>query len=66
MPPFVEASFQMARQGVNLSQFVNRSNTPAQMLSMLLPSILHDGREAPIRRLGHLALAAVGAYRAAG
>ncbi|HEY6509263.1 MAG TPA: hypothetical protein VIY56_14685, partial [Vicinamibacterales bacterium] len=58
--PFIEASFHMARQSVNLTQFVNRANTPAQMLSLLFPSILHDGREAPTYvGLATLALAAV-------
>jgi hypothetical protein len=45
--PFVEASFYMERQAVNFGQFASHSNTPAQMLSMLFPSILHEGREAP-------------------
>lgn len=45
--PFVEASFYMERQEVSFGQFVSHSNTPAQMLSLLFPSILHEGREAP-------------------
>ena len=45
--PFVEASFYMARQEVNFGQFVSHANSPAQMLSMLYPTILHEGREAP-------------------
>lgn len=45
--PFVEASFYMARQAVNFGQFVSHANSPAQMLSMLYPTILHEGREAP-------------------
>jgi hypothetical protein len=45
--PFVEASFYMARQEVNFGQFVGHANSPAQMLSMLYPTILHEGREAP-------------------
>ena len=45
--PLVEASFMMARQVVNLAQFTSHGNTPAQMLSALFPTILHEGREAP-------------------
>jgi hypothetical protein len=45
--PLVEASLYMARQLVNPQQFVSHSNTPAEMLSMLFPTVLHDGREAP-------------------
>ena len=45
--PLVEASFLMARQVVNLGQFTGHGNTPAQMLSVLFPTILHEGREAP-------------------
>ncbi len=45
--PFVEASLYMARQEVSFSQFVGHANSPAQLLSMLYPSILHEGREAP-------------------
>jgi hypothetical protein len=45
--PLVEASVYMARQLVNPQQFVSHSNTPAEMLSMLFPTVLHDGREAP-------------------
>lgn len=45
--PFVEASFHMARQDVSFSQFTSHANSPAQMLSMVLPTILHEGREAP-------------------
>ena len=45
--PLVEASFLMARQQVNVEQFTAHGNTPAQMLSILFPTILHEGREAP-------------------
>ncbi len=45
--PFVEASSYMERQGVNLGQFTSHANSPAQMLSMFFPTILHEGREAP-------------------
>jgi hypothetical protein len=45
--PLVEASFLMARQEVNLGQFTSHGNSPAQMLSTLFPTILHEGREAP-------------------
>ncbi len=47
MLPFVEASFLMARQEVNFGQFASHANSPAQMLSMVFPSIVHEGREAP-------------------
>lgn len=45
--PLVEASFLMARQIVSFGQFAAHGNTPAQMLSVLFPSVLHEGREAP-------------------
>ncbi len=45
--PLVEASVFMARQEVNFGQFAGHGNTPAQMLSILFPTILHEGREAP-------------------
>ena len=37
----------MARQEVNGAQFAGHANSPAQMLSVLFPTILHEGREAP-------------------
>src|SRR5258705_3024676 len=45
--PLVEASFLMTRQEVNYGQFTGHANSPAQMLSSLFPTILHEGREAP-------------------
>ena len=45
--PLVEASVLMARQEVNFGQFAGHGNSPAQMLSTLFPTILHEGREAP-------------------
>ncbi len=62
--PLVEASFQMARQAVNMGQFTGHGNTPAQMLSVLFPTILHEGREAPTYvGLATLVFAFVGASR---
>jgi hypothetical protein len=59
--PLVEASLLMARQEVNFNQFVSHANTPAQMLSILFPTILHEGREAPTYvGLATLALSFVG------
>lgn len=45
--PLWEASREMVRQVVSFEQFVSHSNTPAQMLSFLLPAVEHEGREAP-------------------
>ena len=45
--PLVEASLLMARQEVNFGQFTGHANSASQMLSMLFPTILHEGREAP-------------------
>jgi hypothetical protein len=45
--PLLEASRETVRQSLNFGQFVSHSNTPAQMLSALLPQIAHEGREAP-------------------
>jgi len=45
--PFVEASLYMARQEASFGQFAAHANSPAQMLSILFPSIAHEGREAP-------------------
>lgn len=45
--PLVEASFLMARQVVNFGQFADHSNTPGQLLTVLFPTVLHEGREAP-------------------
>jgi hypothetical protein len=45
--PVLEASNYTARQFVGLAAFLGHSNTPAQTLSILFPTILHEGREAP-------------------
>ena len=45
--PLLETSLYTARQGESFGQFVSHANTPAQMLSMLFPTIAHEGREAP-------------------
>ena len=45
--PVAEASLLTARQSMNFAAFVSHANTPAQMLSMLFPAIIHEGREAP-------------------
>jgi hypothetical protein len=63
--PLVEASFLMARQVVNFGQFAAHSNSPAQMLSALFPTVLHEGREAPTYvGLSTLMLAMLGAATA--
>lgn len=60
--PLIEASVYMARQEVNFGQFLAQSHTPAQMLGLLFPTILHNGREAPLYvGLMTLLFAAVGA-----
>jgi len=60
--PLVEASVLMARQQVNYGQFVGHANTPSQLLSILFPTVLHEGREAPTYvGLATLVLAFVGA-----
>ncbi len=65
MFPLVEASLYVARQEVGYGQFVSHSNTPREMLSMLFPTVLHDGREAPTYvGLATLLLAGIGAVRA--
>jgi hypothetical protein len=45
--PLVEASLYTSRQTSNFEAFVSHGNTPTQMLSILFPTILHEGREAP-------------------
>jgi hypothetical protein len=45
--PVLEASRFTARQETSFSQFAGHSNSPAQMLSVVFPTILHEGREAP-------------------
>ena len=62
--PLVEASLYMTRQEVGYSQFVSHSNAPREMLSVLFPTVLHDGHEAPTYvGLGTLLLAGIGAAR---
>ena len=45
--PVLEASNYTARAFVSLGAFLGHSNTPAQMLTIFFPTILHEGREAP-------------------
>ena len=45
--PVLEASTHTSRQIMNFGQFVSHSNTPDQMLSLVLPAVEHEGREAP-------------------
>ena len=45
--PVMEAANYTARQFVSRAAFLGHSNTPAQTLSILFPTILHEGREAP-------------------
>lgn len=45
--PVLEASQYTARQDTSFSQFASHANSPAQMLSVVFPSIVHEGREAP-------------------
>ena len=45
--PLAEASVLTARQSMSFAAFVSHANTPAQMLSILFPAIIHEGREAP-------------------
>ncbi len=45
--PMLEASLYTARQTVGYDAFAGHANTPAQMLTIVFPTILHEGREAP-------------------
>ena len=45
--PLAETTALTARQAMDFGAFVSHANTPAQMLSMLFPAIIHEGREAP-------------------
>jgi hypothetical protein len=45
--PLLEMSGDAVRQTVGFGPFVSHANTPAQMLSLLMPAIAHEGREAP-------------------
>lgn len=61
--PLEEVSRYMARQEIAFEEFVSYSNTPAEMLSVVFPSITHIGREAPTYvGLGVLMLAPVGVW----
>jgi hypothetical protein len=66
--PLAEASAHMARQLVSFGQFVSRANAPAEMLALLLPTVAHDGREAPLYiGIATLALAGIAsAHRGCG
>ena len=62
--PFLESTFYITRQDVSLGQFTARSNTLPQLLSLLFPAVLHDGREAPTYvGVATLIFASVGALR---
>lgn len=45
--PVLETRDLTARQSLDFAQFIARANSPAEMLSMLFPAVMHDGREAP-------------------
>jgi hypothetical protein len=45
--PFAEARALLARDVIGFGQFVSHANTPWQMLSLFVPAIEHEGREAP-------------------
>jgi len=56
--PLAEASEHIARQSVSFSQFISHSNDGMAFLSTFLPTLSHDGREAPTYvGLGTLVLA---------
>ena len=60
--PIAELSTVIMRQRVDFTEFVDYSNSPVAMLSVLFPTIAHVGREAPTYvGLGVLMLAVVGA-----
>ena len=62
--PLAEATALTARQSLGFAAFLSHTNTPAQMLSMLFPAIVHDGREAPTYvGLAALACALTAAWR---
>ena len=62
--PLAETSVLTARQSLGFAAFVSHANTPAQMLSMLFPAIIHEGREAPTYvGLAALILALTAAWR---
>jgi hypothetical protein len=59
--PFAEASFLMNRQGASFEHFVAFANSAPQMLSLVFPTVIHEGREAPTYvGLATLLFAAVG------
>jgi len=45
--PLVELSGYTVRQTLGFAEFVEYANTPWQMLSIMFPSVAHDGLEAP-------------------
>ena len=65
--PVIEASNYTARQFVSQAAFLGHSNTPAQTLSIIFPTIIHEGREAPtyvgIAALVFAAVAAISILR---
>lgn len=62
--PLAETTALTARQAMDFGAFVSHANTPAQMLSMLFPAIVHEGREAPTYvGLATLVLAMAAAWR---
>ncbi len=62
--PLAETTALTARQAMDFGAFVSHANTPAQMLSMLFPAIVHEGREAPTYvGLATLVLAFAAAWR---
>jgi hypothetical protein len=45
--PFAELTLSLSRDTISLDHFVSFANTPAQMWSMLFPTVIHEGRESP-------------------
>ncbi len=59
--PFLEVVPHVTRTVVRFEAFIAQSHTPAQMLGVIFPSIVHNGREAPLHvGLVALVLAGVG------
>ena len=62
--PLAETTALTARQAMDFGAFVSHANSPAQMLSMLFPAVIHEGREAPTYvGLATLVLALAAAWR---
>ena len=62
--PLAETSVLTARQSLDFAAFASHANTSAQMLSILFPAIVHEGREAPTYvGLAALVFAATAAWR---